>query len=205
MKRLGYAGSAGEKWIRKLNSRNINMSRLKEKYDKKIVSQLAKEFGIKNNMALPKVTKVIVNQGIGETAKNKEIFAQAKENLAKITGQMPTVRAARASVASFSIRQGVPVGLKVTLRGGRMYDFLDRLFTIVLPRLRDFRGLSLKSFDGQGNYTLGIDEMSVFPELDIAKAGSRGLEVSIVTNTGDVKKAKKMLELLGMPFEKKDK
>jgi large subunit ribosomal protein L5 len=178
------------------------MNRLKTKYEKEILPQLAREFGIKNRMAVPKVTKIVVNQGTGDISKNKELLAQAKENMAKITGQAPSVRQASVSVASFSIRRGMPVGLKVTLRGARSYDFLDRLISIVLPRLRDFRGLSRKSFDKSGNYTLGIDELTVFPEIDIAKAGPSGLEVTIVTSTGDTKKAEKLLELLGMPFEK---
>ncbi len=178
------------------------MSKLKTKYEKEIVVQLTKEFGIKNKMAAPKLVKVVVNVGVGDTLKNKEALVQAREDLAKITGQAPSVRAAKRAVASFSIRSGMPVGLKVTLRGVKMYEFLDRLFSIVLPRLRDFRGLSLKAFDGSGNYTLGIEENTVFPEVDIAKSGTRGLEVTIVTNTNDDNKAKRLLELLGMPFEK---
>lgn len=178
------------------------MSRLKQKYEKEVVSRLAKEFDIDNKMAVPNLTKIIVNQGIGEISKDKKILVQAKADLAAICGQVPSVRAAKVSVASFSIRSGMPVGLKVTLRGERMYDFLDRLFSIVLPRLRDFRGVPLKSFDKHGNYTLGIEENTVFPEVDLAKSTARGLEVTIVTNTSDIKKAKRLLELLGMPFEK---
>lgn len=178
------------------------MSRLKEKYEKEIQDKLASEFSIKNKMALPKITKVVINTGIGDVIKNKEALKQAKEDLAKITGQTPSVREAKHAVASFSLRAGMPVGLKVTLRGRRMYDFLDRLFSVVLPRLRDFRGLSLKSFDQGGNYTLGIEEHTVFPEIDLANFSTRGLEVTIVTNTKDKKKAKRLLELMGMPFEK---
>ncbi len=181
------------------------MNRLKTKYEKEIVPQLVRELGIKNRMAVPKVTKIVVNQGIGVISKNKELLAQSKENFAKITGQAPSVRQASVSVASFSLRRGMPVGLKVTLRGQRIYSFLDRLISIVLPRLRDFRGLSLRSFDKEGNYTLGIDELTVFPEIDISKAGPSGLEVSIVTSTNNVKKAKRLLELLGMPFEKDER
>ena len=178
------------------------MSRLKEKYEKEVQDKLTSEFSIKNKMSLPKITKVVVNTGIGDVIKNKEALKQAKEDLAKITGQAPSVRKAKHAVASFSLRVGMPVGLKVTLRGRRMYDFLDRLFSVVLPRLRDFRGLSLKSFDQGGNYTLGIEEHTVFPEIDLTKSGNRGLEVTIVTNTKDKKKAKRLLELMGMPFEK---
>ncbi len=180
------------------------MSRLKNKYHKEIVNKLSKEFDIKNKLAVPRVSKVVVNMGIGDAAKNKELLKAAKENLSKITGQLPSVRPAKLSVASFSIRAGVPVGLKVTLRGDRMYNFLDRLFSIVLPRLRDFRGVSLKSFDKNGNYSLGIVDQSVFPEVEMGKAGSRGLEVTIVTDTNNVKKSKRLLTLLGMPFQKEN-
>ncbi len=181
------------------------MNRLKEKYEKEIVKSLAAEFDIKNLLAVPKISKVVVNMGIGDAAKNKELLEAAKEDLAKITGQLPSVRPAKLSVASFGIREGVPVGLKVTLRGGRMYDFLDKLFSIVLPRLRDFRGVPLKSFDRYGNYSLGITEHTVFPEIEMGKIGARGLEVTIVTDTKDVKKSKRLLTLLGMPFQKNDK
>ncbi|MGB6838746.1 MAG: 50S ribosomal protein L5 [Microgenomates group bacterium] len=178
---------------------------LKEKYETEIVSKLAKDLGIKNKMAAPKVTKVVVNMGVGDTVKNKEALKTVMSDLAIITGQKPSVRAAKVSVAGFNIREGMPVGLAVTLRGQRMYDFLEKLFTIVLPRLRDFRGLPLKSFDKNGNYTIGIVEHTVFPEIDVAKsAGMRGLEITIVTNAKDVRKAKSLFELLGMPFEKKE-
>jgi len=178
------------------------MSRLKEKYDKKVRSQMMSELGIKNLMAVPRVEKVVINTGIGDSLKNKEILDKAKNDLASITGQYPSVRAAKMSVASFGVRKGMPVGLKVTLRGDKMYIFLDKLFSIVLPRLRDFRGVSKKSFDKGGNYTLGITEHTVFPEVDLAKANPRGLEVTIVMNTGSIEYSRKLLELLGMPFEK---
>jgi large subunit ribosomal protein L5 len=181
------------------------MNRLKQKYNKEIMPTLAKEFGISNRLALPKITKVVVNVGIGDAVKNKEIMAQVKRDLSAITGQQPQIRPARVSVASFSIRSGMPVGLKSTLRGERMYSFLDKLFSIVLPRLRDFRGVSLGSFDSNGNYTLGIEDHTVFPEIDLAKSQSRGLEVSIVTSCDDKKMAKRLLELMGMPFQKDDK
>ncbi|MBU0569637.1 50S ribosomal protein L5 [Patescibacteria group bacterium] len=180
------------------------MSRLKQKYDTKIASQLMKEFSIKNKMAVPRITKIVVNIGIGNASKNKQLLAQVKKDLADITGQLPQIRKAKMSVASFSIREGMPVGLKVTLRGDRMYSFLDKLFSVVLPRLRDFRGLSRKSFDENGNYTIGIEDYSVFPEMDTAGSQSHGLEVSIVTSTNDKKQAGKLLTLLGMPFEKEE-
>jgi len=178
------------------------MGRLKEKYEKEIRKTLTKEFGIDNEMAIPKLTKVVVNIGLGEASKNKQLLEQTKKDLAVITGQMPSVRSAKVSVASFGIRIGMPVGLKVTLRGERMYSFLDKLFSIVLPRLRDFRGVSLKSLDKFGNYTLGLVEYSVFPEIDITKTQPKGLEITVVCNTNDTEKSKKLLELLGMPFEK---
>jgi len=180
------------------------MSRLKEKYSKKVVPELKKELAITNNMAVPRVEKVVVNMGVGDTLKSKEALNRAKEDLAAITGQAPSVREARRDVAGFSIRKGMPVGLKATLRGVRMYDFLDRLFAIVLPRLRDFRGLKLKGFDGRGNYSLGIEDHTVFPEIDLTKSGTKGLEITIVTNTNENDKSKRMLELLGMPFEKEE-
>lgn len=178
------------------------MSRLKQKYIKEIAPALAREFNITNRMEVPRVVKVVVNAGIGDAVKNKDVLEQAKKDLTRITGQAPSIRAAKRAVASFSLREGMPIGLKVTLRKGRMYDFMDKLFAIVLPRLRDFRGLSLDSFDGQGNYSLGINEHIVFPEIDLTKSGSRGIEVTIVTSTKDKNIARRLLELLGMPFEK---
>lgn len=179
------------------------MSRLKEKYEKEVLEAIRKEFDIKNVSAVPKVAKVVVNMGAGEISKEKELKVILSRDLAQITGQIPSVRLAKVSVAAFGIRLGMPVGLSVTLRGERMYDFLDKLFSIVLPRLRDFRGVSIKSFDKSGNYTLGFSEHTVFPEIDPAKASKpKGLEVTIVVEGGDPEKSKRLLELLGMPFEK---
>jgi large subunit ribosomal protein L5 len=177
-------------------------SRLREKYEKEVSPKLMAEYEIKNSLSVPVISKVIVNMGIGSIAKDKEALAQAKVDLAAITGQVPSIRQAKVSVASFGVRKGMNVGLKVTLRGGRMYDFLDKLMTIVLPRLRDFRGVSVNSFDLGGNYSLGIYEHIVFPEIDITKSSSKGLEVTIVLDKTDKKQAKKFLELMGMPFEK---
>jgi large subunit ribosomal protein L5 len=178
-------------------------SRLLEKYNTQIVDKLIAEFGIQNKMASPKLEKVVVNAGIGETLKNKELLQSVIRDFSAITGQKPAIQKARISVATFGIRKGMPVGLKTTLRGTRMYDFLDKLFSITLPRLRDFRGLSTKSFDKHGNYTLGLEEHIVFPEVDVTKAAKPfGLEITIVTNTKDVAKSKRLLELLGLPFEK---
>lgn len=180
------------------------MSRLKKKYQEEIAPKLARELGIKNKMAVPKVERVVINAGIGAVAKDKGELEKTGSNLAAITGQKPSIRPAKVSVAGFGIRAGMPVGLKVTLRQDRMYDFLDRLFSIVLPRLRDFRGVPIKSFDSAGNYTLGMEDYSVFPEVDLAKVpqGAKGLEITIVTNAEGKDKAKRLLELLGMPFEK---
>jgi large subunit ribosomal protein L5 len=179
------------------------INRLQEKYEKEAKVTLAKEFDIKNTFAIPRVEKVIVNMGIGSVSKNQQQMDSLKKDVATITGQTPSVRKAKVSIASFSLRAGMPVGLSATLRGEKMYSFLDRLFSVVLPRLRDFRGVPLKSFDGRGNYTLGFDEHIVFPEIDSTKsASSHGFEITIVTTAGNVEKSKRLLELLGMPFEK---
>lgn len=178
------------------------MQRLKEKYVSEVTPKLMEEFNIDNKMAVPKITKVTLNMGIGDTLKNKELLETVKKDLSLISGQLPSVRPAKVSVASFGIRRGMIVGLKVTLRGKKMWAFLDRLFSIVMPRFRDFRGVPLKSFDDFGNYTLGINEHVVFPEIDFAKSQARGLEVTITTSTNNSDLSKRMLELLGMPFAK---
>ncbi len=150
-----------------------------------------------------RVEKVVVNIGIGEGAQNKSVIEAASKDLMAITGQKPVICRARVAISGFKIKKGDPIGLKVTLRGKRMNDFLKKLFAIVLPRLKDFQGVSLKSFDGQGNYSLGIPEQIVFPEIDYSKIDkTRGLEITIVTNTRSDEKAKELLESLGMPFEK---
>ena len=178
-------------------------SRLQEKYDKEVAPKLAQEFAIKNKMSIPKLKKIVVNMGLGEMIKDKNLKDTVGKDLAAITGQTPSVRTARVSIAAFGLRLGMPVGLSVTLRGARMYHFLDKLISITLPRLRDFRGVPIKSFDKAGNYTLGLTEHTVFPEIDLSKGVTpRGLEISLVTTAGSVEKAKRLLELLGMPFEK---
>lgn len=178
---------------------------LKEKYQKEIVAKLKNEFGLKSNLAVPRVEKVVVNMGIGDAVKDSSLVEKAAVDLAQITGQKPQIRRAKQAVSGFGIRKGDTVGLRVTLRGARMYDFLEKLFKVVLPRLRDFRGVSNKSFDGTGNYTLGIYEHTVFPEIDLGKVEKlRGLELTIVTNTKTPVLAKRLLEELGMPFEKQD-
>jgi large subunit ribosomal protein L5 len=181
------------------------MNRLQEKYEKEVKTEMAKEFGIKNTFAIPKVEKVVVNMGIGSIAKNQQQMDALKHDLAAITGQAFSIRNAKVSIASFSLRAGMPVGLSATLRGEKMYSFLDRLFSIVLPRLRDFRGVPLKSFDHMGNYTLGFLEHTVFPEIDSAKsATAHGFEITIVTTAKNPEYAKKLLELMGMPFVKEE-
>lgn len=178
------------------------MNRLLEKYQKEIRPKLKEEFGVKNDMAVSRIEKVVVNMGIGSAIKNKELRESLLKDMAIITGQMPSIRLAKLSVAGFNLRRGMPVGIAVTLRGDKMYSFLDRLFSIVLPRLRDFRGLSRKSLDYQGNYSLGMREYNVFPEVDPGKSANHGLEITIVTNTKDPKQSEKLFEYLGMPFEK---
>ncbi len=181
------------------------MSQLAKQYEEKIRPVLMKEFGIKNQLAAPRLVKIVVNMGTGEALKDKTVAEKIKAELTAITGQQPAVRAARISVAGFGIRAGQSVGLMVTLRGKRMYDFFERLTKIVLPRLRDFRGVSTKSFDKSGNYTLGIAENTTFPEIDQGSVDqSRGLEITIVTSTDDKKQAKRLLEEMGMPFEKEE-
>lgn len=178
------------------------MNRLQEKYQKEILTELKNDLNIKNVSAVPKLEKIIVNVGMGDMSKNKEFAEQVKRDLAAMTGQAPSTRLARISVASFGVRQGMPVGLKATLRHERMFAFLDKLISIVLPRLRDFRGIPTKGFDKGGNYTLGLVEHTVFPEIDIAKSKPFGLEITIVTSAKDENGARRLLELLGMPFEK---
>jgi large subunit ribosomal protein L5 len=179
-----------------------NTPRLKTKYQKEVKPMLIKELGLNNTQSVPGVEKVVVNSGVGGLLKNKEAQEEFGKELGIITGQNPAVRQAKVSVASFGVRRGMPVGLTVTLRGNRMYSFLDRLFSIALPRLRDFRGIPTKSFDKHGNYTLGLREHNVFPEIDMSKSQPHGLEITIVTSTDNVEHSKRMLELMGMPFEK---
>ncbi len=177
------------------------MSRLRERYDKEVVPALTKEFGYRNVMAVPKIRKVVVNMGLGEATANIKIIETGSEELARITGQKPVTRRAKKSIAAFKVRKGQPVGTSVTLRGERMYEFLDRLVTIALPRVRDFRGVSPKGFDGRGNFTLGLKDQLLFPEIDYLKVDkSRGMNVSVVTTAKTDQEARKLLQLIGMPF-----
>lgn len=177
------------------------MARLKEKYKKEIAPAIAKEFGIENPMAIPKIEKVVINMGVGEAIGNVKILDAAVEELRSITGQKPVVTKAKKSIAAFKLRQGMNIGSMVTLRGDRMYEFLDRLISVALPRVRDFRGISGKAFDGRGNYTLGVREQLIFPEIDFNKVDkTRGMNISIVTTAGNDEQARALLKALGMPF-----
>ena len=177
------------------------MSRLREKYQKEVAPALEKEFGYKNVMAIPKLEKVVVNMGLGEATQNAKLADVGAEELSKITGQKAVIRRATKSIAQFKLRQGMPVGAMVTLRGERMYEFLDRLITIALPRVRDFRGVSPKGFDGRGNFTMGLRDQLLFPEIDYMKVDkARGMNVSVVTTAKTDEEARKLLQLMGMPF-----
>jgi large subunit ribosomal protein L5 len=177
------------------------MSRLKEKYEKEVVPVLKKEFGYDNMMAIPKIQKVVVNMGLGEATSNAKIVDTGADELARITGQKPVVTRAKKSIAQFKVRQGMPIGTMVTLRGPRMWDFLDRLMAVALPRVRDFRGVSPKGFDGRGNYTLGLKDQLLFPEIDYMKVDkARGMNISVVTTATTDEESRKLLQLLGMPF-----
>jgi len=177
------------------------MARLKDKYRDEIVPALAKEFDIKNPMAIPKIEKVVVNMGLGEASANAKILDVATEELKSITGQKPVITKAKKSIAAFKLRQGMAIGTMVTLRGDRMYEFLDRLISVALPRVRDFRGISAKAFDGRGNYTVGIREQLIFPEIDFNKVDkTRGMNISIVTTAKNDDQARSLLRALGMPF-----
>ena len=175
--------------------------RLKEQYERQILPELAKELDEKNVMALPRLEKIILNMGMGEAVANPKVLEGAVEELSAIAGQRAVVTRARKSIATFKLRTGMPIGVRVTLRGRRMYEFLDRLINIALPRVRDFRGVSTKSFDGRGNYTLGVRDHFIFPEIDYARTDkSKGLNVTIVTNAGRDDRALALLKRLGMPF-----
>ena len=177
------------------------MSRLKDRYDKEVAPALQKEFGYKNVMAIPKVKKVVVNMGLGEATQNAKIVDTGVDELGRVTGQKPVVTRAKKSIAQFKVRKGMPIGTMVTLRGPRMWDFLDRLMAVALPRVRDFRGVSPRGFDGRGNYTLGLKDQLLFPEIDYMKVDkARGMNISVVTTAKSDQESRKLLQLLGMPF-----
>jgi large subunit ribosomal protein L5 len=178
-------------------------SRLKELYQNEVRRKLQDEFQIKNPMAVPKVEKVVLNMGMGEAIANAKILDAAVDELTTITGQKPVVTKAKKSIAAFKLREGVPIGTMVTLRGEKMYEFLDRLINVALPRVRDFRGVPTKSFDGRGNYTLGIRDHLIFPEIDPVKVDkAKGMNITIVTSAKTDEQARTLLRELGMPFGK---
>jgi large subunit ribosomal protein L5 len=177
------------------------MTRLRDKYKKDVVPALQKEFGYKNVMAVPRIEKVVVNMGLGEATSNAKLVDTGADELARITGQKAVTRRAKKSIAQFKVRKGQPVGTMVTLRGERMWEFLDRLMNIALPRVRDFKGVSPRGFDGRGNYTLGLRDQLLFPEIDYMKVDkARGMNVSVVTTAKTDAEARKLLQFIGMPF-----
>jgi len=177
------------------------MARLKSFYREKVVEQLKKDLNCANVMDVPRITKITVNMGVGEAASDKKVLEHAVSDLTKITGQKPAVTNARKSVAGFKIREGWPIGCKVTLRGDRMYEFLDRLISIAIPRIRDFRGLSAKSFDGRGNYSMGVREQIIFPEIDYDKIDQlRGMDITITTTAKTDEQGRALLRAFNFPF-----
>jgi large subunit ribosomal protein L5 len=177
------------------------VARLKEKYRQEVAPALAREFGYKNPMRVPKLEKIVINMGLGEAIQNAKVLDAATSDLATIAGQRPVVTKAKKSIAAFKLREGMSIGSMVTLRGDRMYEFLDRFISLTLPRVRDFRGVSAKSFDGRGNYTIGLRDQLIFPEIDFGKVDkARGMNVCIVTTARSDEEARALLRLLGMPF-----
>ena len=177
------------------------MSRLRDRYEKEVAPALKKEFGYRNVMAIPKIKKVVVNMGLGDATQNAKIVDAGVDEVARITGQKPVVTRAKKSIAQFKVRKGMPIGTMVTLRGERMWEFLDRLMSVALPRVRDFRGVSPRGFDGRGSYTLGLKDQLLFPEIDYMKVDkARGMNISVVTTAKTDEESRKLLQLLGMPF-----
>ena len=177
------------------------MARLKEIYNKEVVPALVKQFDYKSTMQVPRLKKIVLNMGVGEAIADKKILENAVADMQKIAGQKPVITRAKKSIASFKLRQNMPIGVMVTLRGEQMYEFFDRLVSIALPRVRDFRGVSPKAFDGRGNYTIGVREQLIFPEIDFNKVDKlRGMNISIVTTARDDDQARALLKALGMPF-----
>nr|WP_295971135.1 50S ribosomal protein L5 [uncultured Bacillus sp.] len=179
------------------------MTRLKEKYVKEITPALMSKFNYTSVMQVPKIEKIVINMGVGDAVQNAKALDNAVEELAMITGQKPVVTRAKKSIAGFRLREGMPIGAKVTLRGERMFEFFDKLVSVSLPRVRDFRGISKKSFDGRGNYTLGVKEQLIFPEIDYDKVSKvRGMDIVIVTTANTDEEARELLTQFGMPFQK---
>jgi large subunit ribosomal protein L5 len=179
------------------------MSRLKDKYVKEITPALMSKFNYNSVMQVPRIEKIVVNMGVGDAVQNAKALDNAVEELTQITGQKPVVTRAKKSIAGFRLREGMPIGAKVTLRGARMYEFMDKLVSVSLPRVRDFRGVSKKSFDGRGNYTLGVKEQLIFPEIDYDKVSKvRGMDIVIVTTANTDEESRELLTQIGMPFQK---
>ena len=179
------------------------MSRLKENYENEIKNTMKEKFGYKNVMQIPRLEKIVINMGVGEAKENSKILESAVKDLTTISGQKPVITKAKKSVANFKLREGMPIGCKVTLRGERMYEFADRLVNLALPRVRDFRGVSAESFDGRGNYALGIKEQIIFPEIEYDKVDKvRGMDIIFVTTANTDEEARELLRLFGMPFKR---
>ncbi len=191
-------------WILPVNQLNsYKMARLKDLYKSRVIPGLTKEFGYKNPMAVPRMEKVIISMGVGRATQDKKFLESAKKDLTMIAGQMPSVCKAKKSVAGFKVRQGMETSLKVTLHGVRMYEFMDRLINLAIPRVRDFRGLNPNSFDGRGNYSMGLAEQGVFPEINPAQMEfQQGMNITLVTTANTDDEAREMLSLFGMPFKK---
>jgi large subunit ribosomal protein L5 len=179
------------------------MARLKDLYKSKIVSELTSEFNYQNPMAVPRMEKIVISMGLGKAIQDKKFLELAKKDLTMISGQMPVICKAKKSVSNFKLREGMEIGLKVTVRGERMYEFMDRLINLAIPRVRDFRGLNRNGFDGRGNYSMGLSEQSVFPEINVAKLDfQQGMNITFVTTANTDDEARKMLQLFGMPFKR---
>lgn len=179
------------------------MARLKDKYNETIKQELVSKFNYSSVMEVPSIDKIVVNMGIGDAVQNAKVLDTAVEELSAITGQKPIITKAKKSIATFRLREGMPIGAKVTLRGEKMYEFLDKLISVSLPRVRDFRGISKKAFDGRGNYTLGVKEQLIFPEIDYDKVSKvRGMDIVIVTTANTDEEARELLTQFGMPFQK---
>ena len=195
------AAAAGDGKPARPKANNPNTNRLRQRYEKEVKTALMKEFNLANPMAAPKLHKIVVNMGVGEATQNAKVLDPAANELGQITGQKPVITKAKKSIAAFKVREGMPIGVMVTLRGDRMYEFFDRLVNVALPRVRDFRGVSTKSFDGRGNYTLGLHDQLMFPEIDYAKVEkTKGMNVTIVTTAASDDQARSLLKHLGMPF-----
>ena len=179
------------------------MSRLKERFNTEITPAMQEKFNYSSVMEVPNVEKIVVNMGVGDAVQNSKVLDKAVEELAQITGQKPLITKAKKSIAGFKLREGMPIGAKVTLRGERMYDFLDKLISVSLPRVRDFRGVSNKAFDGRGNYTMGVKEQLIFPEINYDNVDQvRGMDIVIVTTADSDEEARELLTQMGMPFQK---